>query len=185
MAQKPSLLQAARDRAPGFTKPDIQAFIPPDQQDAVARVVAAGQKLMYSPDMRDELMAEVEREGPPAQKMAEAVTGLLLTLDGQAQGGIPLPAMFPAAMELLGEAAEVLNAAGQAVTQNDYNEAAQTMFVLIARKLGADDEQIMQGAQQAMAGGEAVAMEAEPGAEQQAAAPADEEEAAMAAGMAA
>lgn len=144
LMQKARLLESAK-----FKKPDISGFVPPEARDAVDRVVAAGQKLMYSPDMRQELQAEVQRDAPPAQKMAESVTGLLLTLDKQSQGGIPMAALFPAAMELMGEAAEVLAAAGQPVTQTDYNEAAQQMFVMISRKLGIDDEQIMGAAEQA------------------------------------
>ena len=151
LMQKARLLESAK-----FKKPDISGFVPPEARDAVDRVVAAGQKLMYAPEMRQELQAEIQRDAPPAQKMAEAVTGLLLTLDKQSQGGIPMAAMFPAAMELMGEAAEVLSAAGQPVTQEDYNEAARQMFVLIGRKLGASDDQLMQGAEQVVgqAGGE-------------------------------
>lgn len=151
LMKKARLLESAK-----FQKPDISQFIPPEAKDAVDRVVAAGTKLMYSPDMRQELQAEIERDVPPAQKMAEAVTGLILTLDKQSKGGIPVQALFPAAMELMGEAAEVLAAAGQPVTQEDYNEAARQMFVLIGRKLGASDEQLMQGAEQiaGQAGGE-------------------------------
>jgi hypothetical protein len=155
MAQTPALMQRARERAPqaeGYKKPDIAQFIPPEQKDAVDRVVAAGQKVMYSPDMREQLLEEVKRDAPIPQKLAEGVVGLLLTLDKQSNGGIPVAALFPAAMELLGEAAETLGAAGQKVTQEDYNQAAQMMFVLLGRKLGASDEQIMQGAEQAMGG---------------------------------
>lgn len=154
---KPPLMQKARLlESAKFKKPDISGFIPPEAKDAVDRVVAAGTKLMYSPDMRQELQAEIDRDVPPAQKMAEAVTGLILTLDKQSQGGIPVQALFPAAMELMGEAAEVLAAAGQPVTQEDYNEAARQMFVLLGRKMGATDEQLMQGAEQiaGQAGGE-------------------------------
>lgn len=151
LMQKARLLESAK-----FKKPDISGFIPPEARDAVDRVVAAGVKLMYAPDMRQELQAEIQRDVPPAQKMAEAVTGLVLTLDKQSKGGIPVAAIFPAAMELMGEAAEVLGAAGQPVTQEDYNEAARQMFVLLGRKMGATDEQLMQGAEQiaGQAGGE-------------------------------
>lgn len=136
-----------------FKRPDISQFVPPEQADAVQRIAAAGMKLMYSPQMRQELMQEVHRQVPVPQKLAEGVVGLMLTLDKQSQGGIPAQALFPAAMELLGEAAEVLSAAGQQVTQQDYNDAARLMFVLIARKLGAKDNQIM-GAAQKIAGGQ-------------------------------
>jgi hypothetical protein len=136
-----------------FKRPDISQFTPPAMQDIVQRIAAAGMKIMYSPDMRQELMKEVQRDVPVPQKLAEAVVGLMLTLDQKAQGGIPAQAIFPAAMELLGEAAEVLSAAGQQVTQQDYNDAARMMFVLIARKMGAKDDQIMGAAQQIAGGG--------------------------------
>lgn len=149
--QTPSLMQRAKGGG-GFKRPSTAQFVPPDQKDAVDRISAAGMKIIYSPSMREELKAEVARDVPAAQKMAEAVVGLMLTLDKQTQGGIPMPALFPAALDLLGESAEVLIAAGQPVTQADYNEAAQMMFVLMARKLGAKDEEIM-GAVEKMAGG--------------------------------
>lgn len=186
--QTPSLMQRAQAKqpAPGpeaapaadasaqpggeFQRPDIKALVPPEQADAVQRIVAAGMKLMYAPEMREELQAEVGREGPPAQKMAQGVVGLMLTMDKQAQGGLPNGAIFPAALELLGEAAEVLIAAGQPVTQEDYNEAVRMSIVLIAKALdpSATPEQVMGGLQQGMPPGlmeaEAGAAPAQPGA---------------------
>lgn len=152
MAQVSSLLQRAKEKAPKFKRPDMAQFVPPDAKDAVDRVVAAGHRLMYSPDMRDDLQQAVDAQEPVPQKLANNVSGLLLTLDGQARGGIPMAAIFPAAMELLGEAAEVLAAAGQPVTQEDFNEAARALFVVLGRKLGATDEQMMGAAQQATGG---------------------------------
>lgn len=183
MAQTPALLQRAKERTSGFKKPDIAGFIPPELRDAVDRIVAAGKKLMFAPETRQQLMQEVQRDVPPPQKMAEAISGLMLTLDQKSQGGLPVGAIFPAAMELLGDAAEVLTAAGQQVTQDDYNQAAQLMFVILGRKLGATDDQLMQTAQQAQAG--QGGMENEPGegpAHEQAEAPGMERQEDMAEG---
>jgi len=142
-------MQRAQQRANpaqggGFKKPDPRTFIPEDQKDAVDRVVAAGMKTMYAPTMREELRNEINRKVPVAQKLSEGVVGLVLTLDKQAKGGIPQGAIFPAILMLLGEAADLLVSAGQRVTQDDYNLAAQQAFVLYARKMGANDSQIMQ-----------------------------------------
>lgn len=159
-----ALMQSAADRkakAPRFKRPNVEQFIPEQARDAVQRVVAAGMKVMYAPEMRQEIIKEVQSDAPTAQKMAESVTGLMLMLDRKSQGGIPLQAIFPAAMELLGEAGEVLSAAGEPVTQADYNEAAQMLFINIGRKLGASDEQMMGAAQQA-----AGSAEPEPGEDQ-------------------
>jgi len=157
--QKSALMQRAQERAPqeqtqGFKKPDPSTFIPKGQEDAVERVVAAGLKTMYAPGMREELQNEVNRDVPVPQKLAEGVVGLVLTLDKQTKGGIPMPAIFPAILMLLAEGAEVLNAAGQPVTQEDYNEAAQLAYVLWARKMGAKDEDIMGQLEQQVAGGQ-------------------------------
>jgi hypothetical protein len=149
---EPGPAPGADQGAEKFKRPDIQQFIPPDQADAVRRISAAGMKMMYSPDMRDQLMSNIKRNVSTPQKLAEAVTGLMLTLDKQSRGGLPVKAIFPAAMELLGEAAEVLSAAGQPVSQQDYNDAATLMFALIGRKLGGTDQQIMSAAQKMVGG---------------------------------
>jgi hypothetical protein len=143
-----SIMQKARERDT-FKRPDISAFVPKGQEDVVARIAAAGQKIMYSPEMRDELTAEVQRDAPVAQKMAESVTGLMLTLDSKMQGGIPEEALFPAALDMLGEAAEVLSQAGAQVTMEEYNDAARLLFIMMAKKLGLSDDQIMGAAEQA------------------------------------
>jgi hypothetical protein len=141
--------QADQD-AGGFKKPDVSQFVPADVKDVVDRVVAAGMKVMYSPAMRSTVMEQVQRDDPVAQKLAECAAGLMLTLDQRSKGGIPMAALFPAALTLLGEMAEALVAAKQPVTQDDFNEAAMRLCVLMGRKLGADDEQIMNGLQRAL-----------------------------------
>lgn len=154
--QKPALMQRAKAIAPGgsdFKAPDLSKVVPPELRDAVDRIVAAGLKTMFSPDMREELMAEVNRDVSMPQKLAEGVVGLVLTLDKQTKGGLPVAAIFPAELELLVEAAGVAKAAGQNVSQQDYNDAAMMMAVLTAQKMGAKDEEIM-GEAQKWAGGE-------------------------------
>jgi hypothetical protein len=84
----------------------------------------------------------VQSQEPMAQKLGSNVAGLILTLDNQSQGGIPVEAMFPAAVELLGESAEMMVSAGQQVTQEDFNTAALLTMAILAKKLGASDEDI-------------------------------------------
>jgi len=156
---KPLMQQAAEGEA--FQRPDLSQIVPEGMEDVVARVSAAGQKLMYSPDMRDELQAAVQSEDPIPKKLAENVTGLMLTLDSQTKGGIPEEAIFPAAVDLLAEAAEALTQAGQTVTQEDFREAMRMTYVLIGKKLQIPDDQLVAGAEQAAGGGQ-VGEEAEP-----------------------
>lgn len=139
----------------GFTPPDWREFTPPDQVDAVERIVAAGMRLIYSPEMRDQLQEAVASDAPVDQKLADNAVGLLLTLDQKSQGGIPVAALFPAGMALLGEAVQVLQSAGQQVTQENFNDAALRMFAVMGKKMGGTDDQILQAAQGAMGGGAA------------------------------
>lgn len=144
------LMQQARQvKAKGFTPPDWKQFTPPELVDTVERVHAAGVRLLTSPEMREEVQKAIQSHDDMATKLADNTVGLLLTLDQKSQGGIPVAALFPCAMALLAEAAEVMTASGQPVTQEEWNDAALRMFVVIGKKLGGSDEQIMQSAEQA------------------------------------
>ncbi|MDP3139791.1 MAG: hypothetical protein Q8N17_26075 [Burkholderiaceae bacterium] len=160
MAQKPALFERAQQAAPPpeqegaqaaegatFKRPNLKSMVTPEHKDAVERVVAAGMRYLYSPEMRPEVMQGIESQEPMPQKLGMNVIGLVLTLDNQAKGGIPMGAVFPAAFELLGEAAEMVQASGQTVTQDDFNTAGLVVMAGLAKKLGATDEQVMATAQ--------------------------------------
>ena len=152
----PSLMDKASAGAPAgkpFQPADISKAVPPQAKDAVDRVVAAGMKIMYSPEMKDERMQAVQSPDPIPKKLSDNILGLMLTLDQQTKGGIPVEALFPAAMMLMTEAAQILTHAGQAVSDEDYKDAARMLFVGIGKKLGGTDQQIMDAAKQALPGG--------------------------------
>jgi len=143
-----ALMQKAQAQAAGFQKPDISQFVPEGVRDVVDRVVAAGMKVMYSPQMRDEVVKAVQSDEPVASKLAQNTVGLAIMLDQKTEGGIPMEALFPIVIGLMGEAADVLQAAGETVTMEDFNEAARMAFVIIGKKMGASDDDIMGAAQQ-------------------------------------
>ncbi len=147
---------AAPSRAPGFKRPDISGFIPATARDAVQRLVAAGMKLLYSGPMRQDVIDATRMRLPVPQKLAMSTAALMQTLDQQSRGGIPVQALFPAALTLLGEAGEILSATGQRVTQDDFNQAALQLSILLAKKLGASDEQAMQLHRQMLKPGQAL-----------------------------
>jgi hypothetical protein len=134
-----------------FTPKDPREFIPPEQHDAVERVFAAGMKLMYSPEMADERQAALQSQDPVPKRLADNITGLMLTLDQRAKGGMPIAAIFPAAVLLVNEAANMLVHGGVNVTQDDYNHSLQILYVQLGKKLNMSDDQLMQGAQDALA----------------------------------
>jgi hypothetical protein len=144
--------QAAEpDSGPAFKKPDISAHIPPELKDTVDRIVAAGMKIMYAPQMRGDLMKAVQSQEPTPKVLAENITGLMLAIDQKAgKSGLPPPAVFPAAMELFGDAATVLTQAGKQVSQNDYDDGLRMLYVMLGKKMGGTDAQIMDAANKSL-----------------------------------
>jgi hypothetical protein len=139
----------------GFQRPDISSAIPPEQQDAVARIVAAGMKVMYAPEMREQILEVVQSQEPVSKKLAESVVGLLLVMDQKKP--LPIEALPWAAVELLGEAAEILQAAKQPVSDEDFKAASTGAVWLIARKMGASDDEVINGLDQAGQGAQPTA----------------------------
>ena len=142
--------QKAPKEQGGFTPPPVESFVPEEHLDAVQRVVAAGMKLVYQGDMAEDVKAELARDVPVAQMLAEASVGWLLILDKQAPQGIPEHILAYALQALVGEAAEIATQSGRAVSADEFEDAVMLAHQLMARKLGYNDEQIMQGAQQGM-----------------------------------
>jgi hypothetical protein len=147
------VMERARTQRTGeaFQPKDPREFVPEEHHDAVDRVVAAGMKMMYSQQMADEREAALASQDAPGKTMAENVTGLLLTLDQKAKGGLPEVTIFPAGVLLINEAGQMLTNAGKVVTQDDYNESLQLLYVQLGKKLGLSDDQLMSEAQGALA----------------------------------
>ena len=154
LAEQAATAAPAPEGEPGadtFTKPDITSAIPPEQVDAVNRIVAAGMKLMYSAGMRDELKAAVNSPEPTAKVLAENVTGLMLMMDQKSgKSGLPPEAIMPAAVELLGDSGDMMVKAGRPVSQEDFKTAMQMLLVMVSKKMGMDDAQVMDMANKAL-----------------------------------
>ncbi len=152
--------------APKYKSRAVEA-LPPAMHDAFERVVLAGMKGMYSKQSSELLEQELSAKGEMWQKLATAITGLMMILDRQSGKGIPVQVVIPAAIELLYEAAEFIRKTKRAeISDEDMKDATQYLGGLLAKKYGANDEQIsgMFGGGKPAAEGGAVT---EPGAEQQ------------------
>lgn len=77
----------------------------------VEKVVAAGQKVMYSEQTRELVVQELQQAKDP-EAIGSAVAKLAAVLMNQSKGTIPPQVLFPAAMLLLLEALQFLEEAG-------------------------------------------------------------------------
>lgn len=135
--------QAAPQEGSSKYKTKVVEAIPPNLRDAFERVVLAGMKVMYSPETEDMVAQTLEGPGEMWKKIGEGVAGLMMILDKQSGKGIPQDILIPAAIELVNEAGTHLNTIGQKVTPEDIKTATQYVVVLLAKKMGANDQQIM------------------------------------------
>lgn len=129
-----------------FERPSISQLLPRGREDAFAGILAIGINSLQSEGLRELLLQEDLRQFPAAQGMAVIVAGMMLKFDemvAEANGRIPVDFIMPMGLEFLSEAAEVLMQGGRRVTIEDWRDAAQFLFVLLARKMGAEDDEIM------------------------------------------
>ena len=135
----------------GFKSP-VNKALPPELQPVFERVVIAGQKIMYSEQMKPEIDKLMAESKPIEQKLAEGVARLMAVVVQQAKN-MPPQVIMPAAIELVYDAADFVQESGLAqVTDDQKKAAAQYVVVLLAKGAGASDEQVMgmfggQGAQ--------------------------------------
>lgn len=125
----------------------VEKSIPPELMEAFERVVLAGKKVIYSPEMENAIKQEIAREGPIEKKLAEAIVGLMAILDKQSRPRIPVPVLIPAAIELVYDAADFVQQAGlvqEEITPDQVKTASQLTAMLIAKRYGANDQQIGQ-----------------------------------------
>lgn len=102
----------------------------PEEQAAYERVVLAGMKVLYSQETHQNIV-QMLGQGEPAEAMATAVTIVMSQLDERSGGKIPEVVIFPAAAELLGQVAEIAEAAK--VAQVDDRVVARAMQILVVK----------------------------------------------------
>ena len=131
---------------PGGFLSGVEKSVPPELMESFERVVLAGKKIMYSPQMEDTIKEELAGDGPIEKKLAFAVAGLVSILDKQAKPKLPVKIIVPAAIELLYDAANFISEAGLApeVTPEQLKTATQGMVMLVLKMYGSNDEQIKQ-----------------------------------------
>ena len=152
---------------PGGFLSGVEKSVPPELMEQFERVVLAGKKVMYSPQMEDTIKEELAGDGPIEKKLAFAVAGLIAMLDKQAKPKLPVKVIVPAAIELLYDAADFISNAGlaPAITPEQLKTATQAMVMLVLKMYGSNDEQIkqaMSGKMQAPAVNDAAPEPAQP-----------------------
>lgn len=139
--------------------------IPPEKQDVYGKIVAAGKKVLYSPQMDSEIQQLLAGPGDMGEKLGQGVFALVSLLLAKSNGTLPADLIVPAGCELVVDAADLMNETGQKTTDKDIAKGASVYVRMVMQKVGIDENQLAQ-----MGGGQAPAPDA-------GGAPAEEEEA--------
>ncbi len=103
MDQQPQ--QVAQQPQPGQPSPAVN-------MSALDRVVAAGMKLLYSPQTRQQLMNGLSKKAPPDDVLAIEITGAMKIMIDVSKGKMPAQVIAPAADILCIDLADFANKSG-------------------------------------------------------------------------
>jgi len=97
--------------------------------DAYDRVLAAGMKMLYSPEMADKVTQLIEDDSMPiANRLGEGVANLMVMMDNTGNGTIPKEVIIPVGIALTLEAADYLFEIGVKLTEQDLGSAIEIMM---------------------------------------------------------
>jgi hypothetical protein len=114
----------------------------PNMRQAYMRVVMAGKKVMYSPQMQGQVVELLKGPGSMGHKLGQGVVSLMGILLEQSQNTLPPQLIIPAATELVAEAADFLRKAGAKVSDNDIAEGIADMIATVMQRAGISPEQL-------------------------------------------
>lgn len=109
--------------------------LPPPMQGPYARVVMAGQKIMFSQQMTSQIQALLQGPGTLGQKIGNGVTALLAILIDQSNHTMPPSLLIPAGIELCTDFADLLRGSGMGVADTDTSEGIETMVQSVMTQL--------------------------------------------------
>jgi len=125
------------------TREQLEAHIPPEYRAPVERLVLAGMKAMFSPQMQEIAMRQVREAENPAAGAAVGVAALMSQLTSRVKGHLPPPAIVPAALILLTEALAFLDEGGQIeLTPEMLAEATQDLSGYLMQKMGLTPDKV-------------------------------------------
>jgi hypothetical protein len=123
----------------------VMEKVPADLQSAFQRIVAAGEKVMYSQQTRHMLANQVKQGGEMTELIGEGVAKLFAILYKQSKGTMPMKAAIPAAQVLVCEALDFMEKAGQIEVSNDViAETTKAMIAYLLQLMGFSKDKIDQ-----------------------------------------
>jgi hypothetical protein len=116
--------------------------MPKDMGAAYDAVISAAKRIMYSEEMKPQMVELLRSPGELGDKIGQGVVALMAILYTQTNGTMPPQLIIPAATELVAEAGDFLKKVGVKVTDNDIAEGMAAVVEQILGTAGIQPEQI-------------------------------------------
>lgn len=121
-----------------------QMNIPPEKFKTYQAVVDMAKKIMYAPQMDEQVSQLLKGEGDTGQKLGTGVLGLMALVVDRAGGAVPPDLIIPAGVELVSEAAKFLQDMGAKTDENDIAEGIAVFVEGVLQRAGVSLEQLPQ-----------------------------------------
>jgi hypothetical protein len=132
----------------------IAKDIPPDLQEAFARIVKAGMKVMFSEQTHDLMMEQLSQDGEMQQVLGEGIAGLMLLLFKKSNQTMPPQLLVPAGIYLLAEAADYAEKImKEKMPPEIMADSIQVMTDIIFEKMGVPKDKLNAAMTKAEQGG--------------------------------
>lgn len=118
----------------------IEQAIPQEKKDAYERIVAAGLKLMFSPETNSGIFKGAS-EGNVPSRLAMITAGVIAILAKESRGSMPMDVAMPAAMILLLHALDFIATAGAIkITPNIIGQARDALGRVLKQQLQSQEQ---------------------------------------------
>ena len=131
---------------PAQQRSEMRENVPEDLRDAYDRIIGAGMKFMFSDQTHGEMVKMLKGQGTLDDKLSAGVAYLMMNMVQQSNGTMPPELIIPAGIDLILQAAEFAEKTGMdQVTTEIIANAMHKYVLLVAKKAGVSEDQLMNG----------------------------------------
>jgi len=127
------------------TEQQTAAKVPVKFKNSFERIIAAGLKVMYSPQTHDEMIKVLNSPNDPAINVGDGVGKMMGLLWNEGKGTLPMQAFMPAAVVLLCEGMDFAEKTGKIqVTAQTLAAATKECMSVVLQQFGITPEKMQQ-----------------------------------------
>ena len=127
----------------------VAKAVPPDQKEAYQRIVTAGMKLAFDKTTHDSIIKGLDESKDPIKDVAVGTVGILLIMEKESKGTMPIPPMVPAGMTLVLHGLDYIEQTkGIKIDKAEIDNATQLFIETLSPKIGLTPEVMKKASEQ-------------------------------------